>query len=546
MSSLGEAEVLVVDCQATGANPTRGALLELGWARVRAADRRPLAPERVTSHLVALPEGESVPRPVERVTGVGTSDLAGAVAPHQAWRELVGDSARLDGPAVIHFARFEEPFLRSLHGDCLPGEPFPFDILCSHEVARRALPVLPRRGLRALAGYFGLSVEPLRRSASHVAATAYVWAHLVELLADRFDIRTAEQLRSWLAEPPPHGEPGRAWPMPRSVRLAAPDRPGVYRMRRSNGDLLYVGKARSLRRRINSYFNKRARIPDRTLEMLTQARALDFTETATALEAALLEVDEIKRLSPPYNVALVDRGRDVWFARRDLSQLSATPDRRHPIGPVTDPDLILSFSYLRALVAGASPADGDAVARVLGERSELPEPALFAEAVGALRACAGPDQLIALGTSLWRQPAADAEAEPELDSDPDPDTWTTDRLLDSFHHLLGRAAHSLRRACWLCALSESSLSFAGRLLLIERGRVTHRAAVAPGAPAPLPPGAARSRRERQRALDRAGCDRLRVLTTELRRIVADHPDVELRLGRRALPRDRLERALQWI
>ena len=71
-------------------------------------------------------------------------------------------------PTVIHFARFEKPFLKDFHQKNDPESPFPFQIICTHEIAVRLLPDLPRRGLRAIAGYFGHSMPELRRSADHV------------------------------------------------------------------------------------------------------------------------------------------------------------------------------------------------------------------------------------------------------------------------------------------------------------------------------------------------------------------------------------------
>ena len=62
--------------------------------------------------------------------------------------------------------------------------------------------------------------------------------------------------------------------MPRDKRLSLPDEPGIYRLLRSNGEVLYVGKASSLKKRVNSYFQKQRRISERTLEMLTQAQDL--------------------------------------------------------------------------------------------------------------------------------------------------------------------------------------------------------------------------------------------------------------------------------
>src|SRR5918995_3939432 len=125
-------------------------------------------------------------------------------------------------------------------------------------------------------------------------------------------------LHKWLAGP---GQPTkgrrRLWPMPRDVRLSLPHAPGIYRMLRADGGVLYVGKAASLHHRVNSYFRKQNGVSERMLEMLSQARAISFEVTPSSLEAALLEPDEIKRHRPPYNVALTLRDRALWFAPPD-------------------------------------------------------------------------------------------------------------------------------------------------------------------------------------------------------------------------------------
>ena len=159
--------------------------------------------------------------------------LPGASSPTKPRR-----CARQPAPTVIHFARFEQPFLRALAG----GTP-PLDIVCTHDIARRLLPDLPRCGVRALTGYFGRGVGALRRSADHVEATAFVWRELVRLLHDE-GISTWSALQEWLAaNRDTRQRRRRVWPMPRDVRLSLPDAPGIYRMLRTSGDVLYVGKA---------------------------------------------------------------------------------------------------------------------------------------------------------------------------------------------------------------------------------------------------------------------------------------------------------------
>ena len=85
-----------------------------------------------------------------------------------------------------------------------------------------------------------------------------------------------------------------------------PHDPGVYRFLGEGGEVLYVGKAKDLRKRVSSYFSKSRTPHGRTGEMLAQARDLDWTVTASESEALLLEDNFIKESRPPYNLRLRD------------------------------------------------------------------------------------------------------------------------------------------------------------------------------------------------------------------------------------------------
>ena len=84
-----------------------------------------------------------------------------------------------------------------------------------------------------------------------------------------------------------------------------PDRPGVYRMIGEDGAVLYVGKARSLRKRVASYTRLYGQ-PGRTVRMIQATAKLEVIVTRTETEAMLLEANLIKRLRPRYNVLLRD------------------------------------------------------------------------------------------------------------------------------------------------------------------------------------------------------------------------------------------------
>jgi excinuclease ABC subunit C len=84
---------------------------------------------------------------------------------------------------------------------------------------------------------------------------------------------------------------------------AGPDAPGVYLFKSASGSVVYVGKARSLRRRVLDHL--RARI-EKDGTILAQSASVEFVPTATEREALLLEASLVKQYQPPYNVLLKD------------------------------------------------------------------------------------------------------------------------------------------------------------------------------------------------------------------------------------------------
>jgi DNA polymerase-3 subunit epsilon len=541
---LSQLEVLAVDCQATAAAP-RGHLLEIGWARVRNTVTHPHA------YLVALPEGEQIPAAVARITGISEHMLRDAVEGRLAWRELSHQAAALShqpAPTVIHFARFEQPFLRSLVSGV-----FPLDVVCTRDIARRLLPNLPRCSLRALAGYFGRAVGALRRSADHVEATAFVWQELVRLL-EKEAVSTWGALHDWLAgtAKPTTGR-RRVWPMPRDVRLSVPHASGIYRMLRTDGSVLYVGKAASLHHRVNSHFRKQNRVPERLLEMLSQARAISFEETPSPLEAALLEPDEIKRHRPPYNVALTIENRALWFTSPYIGERRSRSSPEYPLGPFSSAETLDKFVAL---------ARGDRAALTSG--SWGPDAGTFNAGYGLLCTthpelsrinCSAHAALLRLGTRLWREGRRDRDVEEDDANETGRGLtmWTPEFVQVSLEWLALRTALARRRAIWLTRLFDSSVVWrepddrCPRLIVIENGEVVLSRTVDANATPPIPPGYRRPVAARREAFTLASFDRMRVLTTELKRLTAAGAPVALRLGvAPALDGSRLASALWWV
>ncbi|MEV5745130.1 excinuclease ABC subunit UvrC [Microbispora rosea] len=97
-------------------------------------------------------------------------------------------------------------------------------------------------------------------------------------------------------------DPATYRPAPGSI----PESPGVYRFRDPGGRVIYVGKAKSLRQRLNSYFADFAGLHPRTQTMLTTAASVDWTVVGTEVEALQLEYSWIKEFDPRFNVKYRD------------------------------------------------------------------------------------------------------------------------------------------------------------------------------------------------------------------------------------------------
>lgn len=104
---------------------------------------------------------------------------------------------------------------------------------------------------------------------------------------------------------------------PATYRPAAgeiPAKPGVYRFRDAEGRVIYVGKAKSLRSRLSSYFQDVAALHLRTQQMVTTAVGVDWTVVDTEVEALQLEYTWIKEFDPRFNVKYRDDKSYPWLA----------------------------------------------------------------------------------------------------------------------------------------------------------------------------------------------------------------------------------------
>jgi hypothetical protein len=171
--------------------------------------------------------------------------------------------------------------------------------------------------------------------------------------------------------------------------------------------------------------------------------------------------------------------------------------------------------------------------------------------------------LKSLGAHLWRDRLLEAlrdSEDPELETDTeedekiDPGIWTRERVFRVLTGLIRRSTHRMRRAGWLMRLSESRLMWSSccdaeqkHAAVVHQTRVTFQDLSERDFDSPRHPGAESGLEARHAFFNIAAYDRMRVLTTEIRRLVQEGRDVELYLAPHTrLSTARLRRLLPWV
>jgi len=313
-TELSEATFCVVDLETTGGSPGRSKVTEIGAVRVRGL--------RIEERFSSLVDpGRPIPPVVTDLTGIddrlvrGHPDIARALP---GFVEFAGQDV-----LVAHNAPFDLRFL-NYERRRLTGRYFTQPWLDTLVLARRLLAGRAgRHDLGTLAEWAQTTVRPNHRALPDAEATAEVLVVLIGMLAER-GVVTLERAVAYA------GLGG----MRHSHKLALaedlPSTPGVYLMRDRNGDVLYVGKAGNLRRRVRAYFGpggKHGRLIGRALERL---EVIDHETCGSEFAALLRENRLIKELQPPCN------RRGTGGAGRYLRLVGGPEPRLHLAAAVRD------------------------------------------------------------------------------------------------------------------------------------------------------------------------------------------------------------------
>lgn len=288
-------EYVVVDVETTGLKPRQHRITEVALIRV-SPDAEPL----VWTSLVD--PGRQIPDYVRQLTGIDNAMVAAApefrsIGP--TIQEIVGDLI-----VVGHNVEFDVGFLNAeLARSGLPR--LVNQTVDTMPLADELLPAVRRLGLQSVARELGLPPTDAHRALPDAELTLAVYEVLLRRASERglstLDelIEITERKRRRRSPERPVGR-GRAL-LDASHLANIPHAPGVYIMRDANDRVIYIGKAKDLRKRVGSYYSQPLGYTRKMDGLLESLANIETTVVGTELEALMLESQLIRRYRPRFN-----------------------------------------------------------------------------------------------------------------------------------------------------------------------------------------------------------------------------------------------------
>lgn len=164
--------------------------------------------------------------------------------------------------------------------------------LCTVRLSRKLIPGLSSYSLGKLCSAIGIPLKDRHRARGDAHATTLLFHKLVKQEGSDGVIQKFLNARSQEATLPPH--------LPKSVFDEIPQQPGIYYFKNQKREIIYVGKAINLKKRVLGHFYDKS---TKEVQMCSETAFIDFELSGSELVALLMESAEIKRHFPPYNRA---------------------------------------------------------------------------------------------------------------------------------------------------------------------------------------------------------------------------------------------------
>jgi len=273
----------VVDIETTGGYPSGNGITEIS---IHIMDGNTVVE---TWESLINPE-QFIPSYIEALTGINNEMVAEAptfseVAAHIY--ELLHDKI-----FIAHNVNFDYAFIR--HHLSLSGHTLNCKKLCTVRLSRKLFPGLSSYSLGKLCKSLDMNLENRHRAGGDAAATAILFAKLLDADVESHISRSLEKASKEQVLPP-H--------LSRNYIDRLPSQPGVYYFRDQKGKIIYIGKAKNLKKRVCSHFSGNSSSKQRQ-EFLKNIHNIDYDICGTELMALILEATQIQKFWPENNRAL--------------------------------------------------------------------------------------------------------------------------------------------------------------------------------------------------------------------------------------------------
>ncbi|MFD9735373.1 DEDD exonuclease domain-containing protein [Umezawaea sp. NPDC059074] len=282
---LRDTTFVVFDLETTGGSANDDAVTEIGAVKIRGGE--------VLGEFATLVDPErGIPPQVVALTGITQFMVTGAPRMDRVLPAFLEFAA--GAVLVAHNSGFDVGFMKAAcerHGYHWPKP----SVVCTVRLARRVLTrdEAPSCRLGALAQLFGTATTPTHRALDDARATVEVLHRLLERVGP-LGVQSLEELLAYLPEVTPQQR------RKREMAAHLPHEPGVYLFRGPNEEVLYVGTASDLRKRVRQYFTA-SEGRRRLREMVALAVRVDSVSCAHSLEAEVRELRLLAAHKPAYN-----------------------------------------------------------------------------------------------------------------------------------------------------------------------------------------------------------------------------------------------------
>lgn len=290
----------VVDVETTGLSARNERIIEIALVRVENL-------KIVDKFSSLINPQRPIPSFISMFTGITNSDVKNAPLFHQIFPKIIEhtENTVLCG----HNLQFDLSFLRNEVQ--LLGDDFsPTHTLCTLKLARKLFPHLKSRSLGPLANHLNIKAKNSHRALGDAETTAKVLIKLLKHLKENEEITTLDQLLAYQS----------GMKTFQSLKIKKelqddfynlPNAPGIYYFLNNKNEIIYIGKAKSLRERVKSYFSSNT--DSRVRKIIRQAKRLHHIITNSELTALLAEAESIKVKNPKHNKMLKGYGNKYFI-----------------------------------------------------------------------------------------------------------------------------------------------------------------------------------------------------------------------------------------